>query len=123
MRVRGSFSPSGAFSIEQQPNAPGMVLVRFYENATEYTQEADSVMGREAETGWVYDEYTLELVETATLESDIENQYEVYLQQAKLQEIMRQSYDPVQNRLQQEQAEQVRADVDFIAAMTGVDLL
>lgn len=123
MRVRGSFSPSGAFSIEHQPNAPGMVLVRFYENATEYTQEADSVMGREAETGWVYDEYTLELVETATLESDIENQYEVYLQQAKLQEIMRQSYDPVQNRLQQEQAEQVRADVDFIAAMTGVDLL
>lgn len=123
MRVRGSFSPSSAFSIEQQPNAPGMVLVRFYENATEYTQEADSVMGREAETGWVYDEYTLELMGTATLESDIENQYDMYLQQAKLQEIMRQSYDPVQNRLQQEQAEQARADIDFIAAMTGVDLL
>ncbi|MCM1232183.1 MAG: hypothetical protein NC489_18835 [Ruminococcus flavefaciens] len=119
MRVRGSVSPSTAFSIEQQPNKPGYILVRFYENVQPYREERDDGIL----TGFEYDEYTLELMATATIEDDIFNQYSMYLEQAKLQELNRQEYDPVQNKQQQEQAEQARADIDFIAAMTGVDLV
>ena len=31
MRVRGDNAPSNAFSLEEQPNNPGVALVRFYE--------------------------------------------------------------------------------------------
>lgn len=122
MRVKGSVMPAGAFSIERQPNNPGYVLVRFYENARTYTEQSD-VPGSENVSGWEYDEYTLELMHTATLEADIESQYDMYLEQAKLAELEKQIYDPKQNKQQQEQAEQARADIDFIAAMTGVDLV
>lgn len=122
MRVKGSVMPAGAFSIERQPNNPGYVLVRFYENARTYTEQSN-MPGGENVSGWEYDEYTLELMGTATLEADIESQYEMYLEQAKLTELEKQTYDPKQNKQQQEQAEQARADIDFIAAMTGVDLV
>ena len=119
MRVRGSVMPSTAFSIEQQPNKPGFVLARFYENAQPFTEtREDGTL-----TGFEYDEYTLELMATDTIEADIESQYDMYLEQAKLNELSKQTYDPAQNRQQQEQAEQARADIDFIAAMTGVDLV
>lgn len=121
MRVKGSFSPSSAFSIEQQPNAPGMVLVRFYENAQEYTEQHE---GMESTIhGWEYDEYTLRLVATSTLETDIENQYNMYLQQAKLQELQREIYDPISYHTQVDRMNQIRADIDFISVMTGVDLI
>lgn len=121
MRVRGSVMPAGAFSIERQPNNPGYMLVRFYENAQQITHQ--DAMSEQSVTEWEYDEYTMELMGTATLEADIESQYEMYLEQAKLTELEKQTYDPKQNKQQQEQAEQARADIDFIAAMTGVDLV
>ena len=40
MRVRGDNNP-GTFSVEAMPNKPGWCLVRFYENAQEYTEELD----------------------------------------------------------------------------------
>lgn len=121
MKVRGSFAPSSSFSIEQQPNAPGMVLVRFYENAQEYTEYREGI--EEPINGWMYDEYTLQLIATATLESDIENQYSMYLQQAKLKEIESKPYNPVDYEAQKYLVEQVRADIDFIAVMSGMDLI
>lgn len=119
MRVRGSVMPNTAFSIEQQPNNPGYVLVRFYENPREFSEEVEEGIL----SGWEYDEYTLELMNTETLEDDIFNQYNMYLEQAKLRELESKPYDPVSYQQQVSQAEQARADIDFIAAMTGVDLI
>lgn len=119
MKVRGSVAPTTAFSIEQQPNNPGYILTRFYENVRPYTETRDDG----TLTGFEYDEYTLELLATSTIEDDIFNQYDMYMEQAKLRELNSQPYDPAQNKQQQEQADQARADIDFIAAMTGVDLV
>ena len=55
MRVRGDNNP-GTISIEAIPNKPGWCLVRFYENAQEYTEQLDET----TITGWEYDEYHLE---------------------------------------------------------------
>lgn len=121
MKVKGSSSPGSAFSIELQPNAPGMVLVRFYENAHEYTEQQEGI--EESIHGWEYDEYILELFATDTLEADIENQYDMYLQQAKLREIKSRPYDPADYEAQKSRVDQVRADIDFIAVMSGVDLV
>ena len=54
MRVRGDNNP-GTISIEAIPNKPGWCLVRFYENAQEYTEQLDET----TITGWEYDEYHL----------------------------------------------------------------
>ena len=57
MRVRGDNAPSNAFSLEEQPNKPGVALVRFYENAKPFEEKRDEL----TISGWVYDEYHLEL--------------------------------------------------------------
>ena len=57
MRVRGDNAPSNAFSLEEQPNKPGVALVRFYENAEPFEEKRDEL----TISGWVYDEYHLEL--------------------------------------------------------------
>ena len=55
MRVRGDNAPSNAFSLEEQPNKPGVALVRFYENAEPFEEKRDEL----TISGWVYDEYLL----------------------------------------------------------------
>ena len=49
MKVKGSKAPSGAYNIEPQPNKPGYMMVRFYENVEEYTDDDFA--------GWQWDEY------------------------------------------------------------------
>lgn len=119
MKVRGTNAPANAFSIEQQPDKPGYVTVRFYENVIPYSEE----VAGETTSGYEYDEYKLLLQDTDTLWDDILNDYDRYMEQARKQEIMQQSYDPGGFRDQVLQSEQARADIDFIAAMTGVDLV
>jgi aldehyde:ferredoxin oxidoreductase len=80
MRVRGDNNP-GTFSVEAMPNKPGWCLVRFYENAQEYTEELDET----TITGWEYDEYHLE--QPAISQEDIEGNLEVYLRAAKENEV------------------------------------
>ena len=82
MRVRGDAAPSNAFTLEEQPKKPGYVLVRFFENAQEFTE----TQGDLTISGWVYDEYHLELKDTGGLSEDILNSFEGYLAQAKLLE-------------------------------------
>lgn len=72
MRVRGDNNP-GTISIEAIPNKPGWCLVRFYENAQEYTEQLDET----TITGWEYDEYHLE--QPTISQEDIEGNLEVYL--------------------------------------------
>lgn len=82
MRVRGDNAPSNAFSLEEQPNKPGVALVRFYENAEPFGEKRDEL----TISGWVYDEYHLELNMYDGLSEDILGNYAGYLAQAKLHE-------------------------------------
>ena len=50
MRVRGDNAPSNAFTLEEQPKKPGFFLVRFYENAQEFSETRDGL----TITGWEY---------------------------------------------------------------------
>ena len=43
MRVRGDNAPSNAFTLEEQPKKPGFFLVRFYENAQEFSETRDGL--------------------------------------------------------------------------------
>ncbi len=82
MKVRGDLPPSGAFTLEEQPNRPGFVLVRFYENARPFEETLDGLTSK----GYEYDEYHLELENYGGLSDDIMGNYEGYLAQAKLAE-------------------------------------
>lgn len=79
MKVRGDLPPSRAFTLEPQPDKPGFVLARFYENAVPYTETLEE----EAVTGWEYDEYYLEFPDSNGLEAEIEADYDRYLEMAK----------------------------------------
>ena len=92
MRVRGDNAPSNAFTLEEQPKNPGFFLVRFYENAQEFSETRDGL----TITGWEYDEYHLE--QPTISQEDIEGNLEVYLRAAKEAEVTPES------RLEQEVA-------------------
>lgn len=92
MRVRGDNKPA-AFTVERQPKKPGRCLVRFYENAQEYTETADG----HSTSGWEYDEYHLEMAESACHQADIEANYDTLLAQAKQAE---ENAKPIDERMQ-----------------------
>lgn len=74
--------PSNAFTLEEQPKKPGYYLVRFFENAQEFSEEKEGL----TVSGWEYDEYHLELADTGSLEGDVLNNYDALLEQAKAAE-------------------------------------
>ena len=74
--------PSNAFTLEEQPKKPGYYLVRFFENAQEFSEEKEGL----TVSGWEYDEYHLELADTGSLEEDVLNNYDALLEQAKAAE-------------------------------------
>ena len=82
MRVRGDVQPSNAFTLEEQPKKPGYYLVRFFENAQEFSEEKEGL----TVSGWGYDEYHLELADTGSLEEDVLNNDDALLEQAKAAE-------------------------------------
>lgn len=82
MRVRGDNAPSNAFTLEEQPKKPGFFLVRFYENAQEFSKTRDDL----TITGWEYDEYHLELADTGSLSEDVLANFDTLLAQAKAAE-------------------------------------
>ena len=82
MRVRGDNAPSNAFTLEEQPKKPGFFLVRFYENAQEFSGTRDGL----TITGWEYDEYHLELADTGSLSEDVLANFDTLLAQAKAAE-------------------------------------
>lgn len=95
MRVRGDLPPSGAFTLEEQPNKPGFVLARFYENAEPFEEAKDGLTTK----GYQYDEYHLELEARPGLEADIEGQYAAYLNEAKLKEAEEQTIPALQEQV------------------------
>ena len=82
MRVRGDNAPSNAFTLEEQPKKPGFFLVRFYENAQEFSETRDGL----TITGGEYDEYHLELADTGSLSEDVLANFDTLLAQAKAAE-------------------------------------
>lgn len=82
MRVRGDNAPSNAFTLEEQPKKPGFFLVRFYENAQEFSETRDGL----TITGWEYDEDHLELADTGSLSEDVLANFDTLLAQAKAAE-------------------------------------
>lgn len=52
MRVRGDNAPSNAFTLEEQPKKPGFFLVRFYENAQEFSETRDGLTIVAARARW-----------------------------------------------------------------------
>ena len=82
MRVRGDNAPSNAFTLEEQPKKPGFFLVRFYENAQEFSETRDGL----TITGWEYDENHLELADTGSLSEDVLANFDTLLAQAKAAE-------------------------------------
>ena len=77
MKVKGDVNP-GTLRVEPQPDKPGYVLARFFENAAQYTEDEM--------TGWTYDEYQLELPDRPGLADEIEAYPAPYLAAAKAQE-------------------------------------
>jgi len=96
--------PSNAFTLEAQPNDPGRVLARFYENVAPFTEKQDEL----TISGYEYDEYKLELDDYEGLEEDILNNFEGYLAQAKLVEAEQNTIPDLKEQvasLQKEKAE------------------
>ena len=110
MKVQGMKDP-GIFSIENIPMSTN-VLIRLYENAQQKNYKDNLKL-------WEYDEYTLEVPYTATIQYEVENNIQVFLEEAKKR-------DPelLANQAKAEELakQQLRADIDFIAVMTGVKL-
>lgn len=105
MRVKGDLPPAAAFTLDAAPNRPGYCVARFYENAAPYTETRNGV----TESGYVYDEYDMELPMTGTLEDEISAQYETYLEQAKMNEIMREQFDPIGYHSMEEEVGEISA--------------
>lgn len=106
MKIQGMKNP-GIYTIESVPMTDN-VLIRMYLNPIE------------TEDGlWEYEEYKLEVPKTNTIEYEVENNMQVFLEEAKKR-------DPELLAEQAKEAElakqQLRADIDFIAVMTGVEL-
>lgn len=103
MKVRGDLAPASAFTIEAIPNQFGKVLVRFFENPHHYTSGDIS--------GFEYDEYHLELMDTGDLKTDINNNLDVFLAQAKAQEEYAKTFTPEAVRAREEQVAALNAQV------------
>lgn len=107
MKVQGMKNP-GTYTIENIPMSTN-VLIRLYQNPVQ--SEDDGL--------WEYDEYTLEVPYTDTLQYEVENNMGVFLEEAK-------KHDPellaAQAQAEELAKQQLRADIDYIAVMTGVEL-
>lgn len=106
MKVQGMKNP-GNYTIENIPSSAN-VLIRIYQNPI---QTQDNL--------WEYEEYTLEVPNTSTLQYELDNNLQVFLDEAK-------KHDPellAEQAKQEELAQQqIRADIDYIAVMIGVEL-
>ena len=97
MKVMGTMPTTGAFTVKERN---GEAIITFYENATMVAGSSEE--GGNAE--WQWDEYTIRRPYYANLGTDIEANYDVWLQAAKAEEEARTPVD----------AWQLRADVDFL---------
>ncbi len=78
MRVHGDVKPP-EIAAGSMPNKPGRAWVRLTLNAKQETDEDGRI-------GWVYDEYTTEVVDTPGLLDEVTANYDALLREAKANE-------------------------------------
>ena len=98
MRVIGDKKPP-EFTVEFQPKFPERVLVRFYENISEYKNKKYS--------GWAYDEYHLEIENRPGINTYITQNYSQLISKAMGETV---------------KFEELKAQLDYISMMTGIDI-
>lgn len=76
MKIQSDVAPPGAFIIVPNPADPDGVLIHFYENAEFITPKPY----------WQYDDYTVAVSRRSDLESDVEANYNAWLNRAKASE-------------------------------------
>ena len=110
MKVKGSKAPSGAYNIEPQPNKPGYMMVRFYENVEEYTDDDF--------TGWQWDEYSVLVLNRDGLAAEVESNLAFWVQLAKDAEAS--AIEREARRIEHEQKEAALVpDVDNLKGITN----
>lgn len=110
MKVKGSKAPSGAYSMEPQPNKPGYAMMRFYENVEEYTDDDF--------TGWQWDEYSVLVLNRDGLAAEVENNLAFWVQLAKDAEAS--AIEREARRIEHEQKEVALVpDVDNLKGVTN----
>ncbi len=116
MKVRGDNPPSNAFSIENQPKAPGRVLARFYENVNPFKEKTDGLTVE----GFEYDEYHLELPVSGDMQDYVLNNFDRLFAEAKALDAVKQGATPEAEP--DPAVAQLQADVLYLSMMTGVEL-
>ena len=94
MKVHGDLNP-GTYTLEPMPDKPGYMLLRLFENVQEFTE----TMMNLTISGYEYDEYHLELLDTPGLEETILEQYDEYMMEAKLKEAEKETIPNLESRV------------------------
>ena len=94
MKVHGDLNP-GTYTLEPMPDKPGYMLLRLFENVQEFTE----TMMNLTISGYEYDEYHLELLDTPGLEETILEQYDEYMMEAKLKEAEKETIPNQESRV------------------------
>ena len=114
MKVRGGSAPSSAYTLEDIPKKPGYVLIRFYENPEEVTEDEGGITIH----GWRWDEYHLEVEKYGSLQNDIFANYSEWLTQAKLEEAEKQ----IIPKLREQVSELTDENVSLSQKLTDTEL-
>ncbi|MBS4879794.1 MAG: hypothetical protein KH138_05720 [Firmicutes bacterium] len=110
MKVEGGVNPL-SFVLEEMPRKPGYVLIRMRENAKKQTEITE---GGRTDTWWEYDEYTLEMPESNTLDTEVEANFAGFLATAKKIE-----KDALAKLELVERVEQLKAENKVLNAQAG----
>lgn len=97
MKTRGDLPPSNAFTLEPMPDKPGCMLLRLFENVQEFIETMMDL----TISGYEYDEYHLELLDTPGLEETILEHYDEYMTEAKLKEAEKETIPNLQSRVKE----------------------
>ena len=94
MKVHGDLNP-GTYTLEPMPDKPGYMLLRLFENVQEFTETMMDL----TISGYEYDEYHLELLDTPGLEETILEHYDEYMMEAKLKEAEKETIPNLESRV------------------------
>lgn len=97
MKTRGDLPPSNAFTLEYMPDKPGYMLLRLFENVKEFTETMMDL----TISGYEYDEYHLELLDTPGLEETIIEHYDEYMMEAKMKEAEKETIPNLESRVKE----------------------
>ena len=97
MKTRGDLPPSNAFTLEYMPDKPGYMLLQLFENVKKFTETMMDL----TISGYEYDEYHLELLDTPGLEETIIEHYDEYMMEAKMKEAEKETIPNLESRVKE----------------------